>query len=100
MVEGGLTGPGSMSADRVILTGEYYIPGDTEVLVTGMPSSVHYGLGTATIGSLAVDYTASLSGSRFGGIGAAIAVTGVQPASGGLMISDRVIDKTDLFMGR
>jgi hypothetical protein len=66
--------------------------------VTGIPSSIDYRFGTAKIGELTVDYTPSLGGSGFDGIGAAITVIGTQPALGGSMLGDRVIDKTDLFL--
>jgi hypothetical protein len=57
-------------------------------------------LGTAMIGNLEVDYTPSLGGSGFEGIGAAITVIGTQPALGGIVIGDRVLDKTELFLAR
>jgi hypothetical protein len=76
-----------------------YVPGATEIFVTGIPSSINYSLGTARIGDLTIDYTPSLGGSGFGGMGAAITVIGTQPALGGTMLGDRVIDMTDLFLG-
>jgi hypothetical protein len=75
-----------------------YVPGATEVFVTGIPSSVDFGRGTARIGELEIDYTPSLGGRRFGGIGAAITVIGTQPALGGSMLGHRVIDQTGLFL--
>ncbi|MCH8867112.1 MAG: hypothetical protein IID58_09705, partial [Proteobacteria bacterium] len=97
-VYGDLYGPGQISASEVRVTDVRYIPGATEILVTGIPSSVNYELGIARIGNLTVDYTPSLGGSDFEGIGAAITVIGIQPALGGVMISDRVLDRTDLFL--
>jgi hypothetical protein len=97
-VSGSIAGAGIISADYVEVSGEPYVPGATEVFVTGVPSSVDYGLGTARIGNLTVDYTPSLGGAGFGGIGAAVSVIGIQPARGGIMLSDRVFDKTDLFL--
>ena len=76
-----------------------YVPGATEVFVTGIPSSVDWNLGTATIGGLTVDYTSSLGGSGFGGLGSAITVIGTQPARGGVMLSDRILDQTKLILG-
>ena len=98
MVSGRISGAGTIEAKAVTQTGRRYIPGASEVFVTGIPSSVDSRFGTAMIGELSVDYTSSLAGSNFEGIGAAITVIGTQPALGGAMISDRVLDKTDLFL--
>jgi hypothetical protein len=100
MVRGRISGAGAINADTVIKTRHRYIPGDSEVLITGIPTSVDFGRGTALVGGLKVDYTSSLGGSNFGGIGAAITVIGTQPALGGLMIGDRVLDRTELFLRR
>ena len=98
-VGGSIVGAGVINADRVEVSASRYIPGASEVFVTGIPSSINYKLGTARIGGLTVDYTPSLSGDGFGGIGAAITVIGIQPALGGVMLGNRVIDKTGLFLG-
>ena len=98
MVSGVVSRAGWIDADFVSASDQRYIPGATEILVTGIPSSVNYELGIARIGNLPVDYTPSLGGSDFEGIGAAITVIGIQPALGGIMISDRVLDRTDLFL--
>jgi len=98
MVSGRISGAGTINADAVIRTGHLYIPGASEVFVTGIPTSVDFGRGTALIGGLNVDYTPSLGGSDFEGIGAAITVIGTQPALGGKMIGDRVLDRTELFL--
>jgi hypothetical protein len=97
-VYGSIAGAGRIDATGVDISSEMYVPGATEVFVTGIPSSVNFARGTARIGSLDVDYTPSLGGSRFGGIGAAITVIGTQPAFGGAMLGDSVIDKTELFL--
>ena len=57
-------------------------------------------LGTATIGKLTFDYTPSLSSNSFEGIGAAITVIGTQPALGGIVLSNQVLDRTELFLNR
>jgi hypothetical protein len=100
MVSGRISGAGAIQAESIFQTGLQYTPGSSEVFVTGIPSSVDFGSGTAMIGELKVDYTPSLGGSGFEGIGAAITVIGTQPALGGIMISDRVLDKTELFLAR
>jgi len=97
-VYGDLFGPGQITASDIRVSDELYVPGATEVMVTGIPSSVDLLLGTARIGDLTIDYTPALGGSNFEGIGAAMTVIGIQPALGGVMISDRVLDKTDLFL--
>ena len=97
-VRGSLAGAGLINASEVLVSTEQYVAGSTQVSVTGIPSSIDYRFGTAKIGELTVDYTPSLGGSRFDGIGAAITVIGTQPALGGAMLGERVIDKTDLFL--
>jgi hypothetical protein len=98
-VSGAISGAGLITATEVAISPKGYVPGATEVFVTGIPSSVDFGLGTAQIGELTVDYTPSLGGSGFGGIGAAVTVIGTQPALNGTMLGDRVIDMTTLFLG-
>ena len=100
IVGGKISGAGTIQAHAVSRTGLQYTPGSSEVYVTGIPSSVDTRTGTAMIGELKVDYTPSLGGLGFEGIGAAITFIGTQPALGGIMISDRVLDKTELFLGR
>ena len=99
-VSGSVAGPGRINADVVALTNTPYVPGDTEIYVTGIPTSVDSTLGTATIGKLTFDYTPSLSGNNFEGIGAAITVIGTQPALGGIVLSNQVLDRTELFFTR
>jgi len=97
-VYGSISGAGTIEASDVDISRDSYVPGATRVSVTGIPSSVDFRTGTARIGGLTVDYTPSLGGSEFGGIGAAITVIGTQPALGGTMLGDRVIDMTRLFL--
>ena len=97
-VYGSIAGAGRIDATGFDISSETYVPGATEVFVTGIPSSVDFARGTALIGELEVDYTPSLGGSGFGGIGAAITVIGTQPSFGGAMLGDSVIDRTELFL--
>ena len=97
-VFGSIAGAGRIDATGIDMSPEMYVPGSTEIFVTGIPSSVNFARGTALIGELEVDYTPSLGGSGFGGIGAAITVIGTQPAFGGAMLGDSVIDRTELFL--
>jgi len=99
-VRGNISGAGIIDAQSVELTGKRYIPGASEVVVTGIPTSIDTRFGIALIGGLQVDYTASLGGPAFEGFGAAITVIGTQPALGGKMLGNRVLDKTDLFLDR
>jgi hypothetical protein len=97
-VQGSILGAGEIQLHQVFQIGTQYIPGSTEVFVTGIPSSVDSGLGLATIGDLEFDYTQSMGSPDFKGIGAAVTVIGIQPALGGKMIGSQVQDKTDLFL--
>ena len=97
-VQGSLSGAGMIAASNVFLSEELYVPGATQVFVTGIPTSIDASLGIATIGDLKVDYTSSIGRSDFDGIGAAVTVIGIQPALGGKMIGSQVQDKTELFL--
>ncbi len=99
MVYGALAGAGRLDATAVEVSPMQYVPGVSEVFVTGIPSSVDYARGMVRIGGLEVDYTPSLGGTGFGGVGAAVTVIGTQPALGGTMLGDSVIDRTELFLG-
>jgi hypothetical protein len=87
-VQGSVVGPGWLYADDVSVSNTLYVPGATEVFVTGMLSSVDRAAGTARMGGLTIDYTSSL------GAGSAPSemmwsFSGTRPASSGVMISDR-----------
>ena len=97
-VDGRISGAGMIDATAVHQTGVIYAAGGSEVFVVGIPTSVDYRLGVATIGGLQVDYTQSLAGSDMKEVGAVIAVIGTQPTLGGKMISSQVLDKTELFL--
>jgi hypothetical protein len=97
LVEGRILSAGKIMAEKIEVLYKQYTPGASGVFVTGIPSYVDYATGTAKIGELTIDYTPSLGTGKFGGIGAAISVYGTQPAPGGLMLSDQVIDMSDLF---
>ena len=98
MVSGRISGAGAIDGETVTHMGQRYIPGASEVYLTGMPTNVDARFGTAMIGELQIDYTPSMGGSDFEGIGAAITVIGIQPTLGGMMIGDRVLDQTELFL--
>ncbi|MGB5491818.1 MAG: hypothetical protein WBM76_13410, partial [Woeseiaceae bacterium] len=79
---------GWVYADDVSVSTKQYVPGATEVFVTGMLSSIDREIGTAQIGGLTIDYTASL-GSSSAPSGAIWSFRGVRPAERGVMLSDR-----------
>ncbi len=88
-VEGSIVGPGLLYADSVTVSSEQYVAGATEVFVTGILSSIDASTGTATLGTLRVDYTSSLASGRTSA-GVVWSFRGTQPSSQGVMLSDRV----------
>ena len=96
-VNGTIAGAGLIYSDQVTVSRDMYVPGATEVYVTGIPSSVDRAMGTAMIGALTVDYTPSLGNAGFTGIGDAISVSGTQPMPGGVMLSKRIFDQGKLI---
>ena len=97
---GYLAGAGQIDATGVDISAGMYIPGASEVYVTGIPSSIDYAVGSMRIGELNIDYTPSLGANDQGGMGAAITVYGTQPALGGTMLGETLIDKTEMFLGK
>ena len=87
-VQGSIAGPGWLYADVVSVSNTQYVPGATEVFVTGMLSAVDRAAGTAQMGALTIDYTASLGA---GGAPADVvwSFAGTRPVSNGVMVSDR-----------
>jgi hypothetical protein len=87
-VAGSVVSPGWLYADDVSVSANSYVPGATEVLVTGMLSSVDLALGTAQMGGLTIDYTSSLSSSDAPS-GPMWSFAGIRPETRGVMVSDR-----------
>ncbi len=87
-VEGSVVAAGWLYADGVSVSQDLYVPGATEVLVMGILSSVDLATGTAQIGGLTIDYTASL-GSADAPTGAIWSFGGTRPTSSGAMLSER-----------
>ena len=87
-VGGSVVSPGWLYADGVFVSVQQYVPGATEVFVTGMLSSVDLASGTAQMGDLTIDYTSSLSNAD-APAGAMWSFAGTQPAAQGMMLSDR-----------
>ena len=88
-VQGSVAGPGLLYADSITVSAEQYVPGATEVFVTGILSSIDVSTGTATLGDLQVDYTSSLSSGRTPA-GVLWSFRGTQPSNQGVMLSDEV----------
>ncbi len=87
-VEGSPISSGWYYADNVSVSSQSYIPGATEVFISGMMSSIDSMEGTAQMGGLTIDYTSSL-GSSTAPSGDMWSFRGTQPSMGGAMISDR-----------
>jgi hypothetical protein len=90
-VEGSVVAPGLLYADEVSVSGALYVPGATEVFVKGLLTSVDSDAGTAQLGDLTIDYTSSLGNGR-APEGAMWSFSGIRPAKGGVMISDKTAD--------
>ena len=75
-------------ADTVSVSDLSYVPGATEVFITGMMSSLDLMNGTAQMGGLTIDYTSSLGGSETPS-GDMWSFQGTLPSLGGSMISTR-----------
>ena len=87
-VNGSIVAQGWLYADDVFVSDELYVPGATEVLVSGMLTSVNLQNGTARMGRLTIDYTPSL-GSVAAPSRALWSFRGIMPSEHGLMISER-----------
>ena len=87
-VDGSIVSPGWLYADAVSVSANRYVPGSTEVFVSGMLSSINARNGTARMGNLTIDYTSSL-GSSDAPSGLMWTFLGTQPSTRGVMISDR-----------
>jgi hypothetical protein len=90
-VEGSIVSSGWLYADAVSVSGTLYVPGASEVFVTGLLTSVDAAAGTAQMGGLTIDYTSSL-GNGDGPRGSVWSFAGVRPRDNGVMISDRTVD--------
>jgi len=87
-VSGSVVSQGWLYADEVSVSTERYVPGATEVFVTGLLTSVDRKSGTAQVGGLTIDFTASL-GNSSAPSGAIWSFKGIRPAQRGVMLSDR-----------
>ena len=88
-VNGSVVSSGWLYADSISLSNEMYVPGATQVFVTGIPSNINPVLGQAKLGELTIDYTAAMSGGAIPS-GASLSFSGIQPVSRGLLVSNAV----------
>jgi hypothetical protein len=88
-VDGSIVSSGWLYADSVSVANGMYVPGATEVYVTGIPSEINPVLGQAQLGELTIDYTAAMSGGAIPS-GLSLSFRGIQPVNRGLLVSDAV----------
>jgi hypothetical protein len=88
-VDGSVVSSGWLYADSVSVANGMYVPGATEVYVTGIPSEIDSVLGQAKLGELTIDYTAAMSGGAIPS-GLSLSFRGIQPVNRGLLVSDAV----------
>lgn len=87
-VAGSIISSGWLYADGINVSSQLYVPGSTQVFVAGILSSIDRMNGTAQMGGLTIDYTASLGRSN---APSQIfwSFLGTRPGTTGVMISDR-----------
>ncbi len=90
-VIGDAKSPGGLTPKSVLRLHGTYIPGSTKVMLKGKVASVNTATGTLMIGRQLVDFTAALSGgSRVPAAGETVAVMGIQPAFGGVILASEI----------
>jgi hypothetical protein len=70
-----------------------YVPGATEVLLTGVVQKLHVSVGRAVVSGVSVDLTSLVSpdGSQVvPAVGSIVQIAGIQPVRGGLMLVDGI----------
>ena len=87
-VDGSVVSPGWLYADAIAVSDITYVPGATKVFVSGMLSEIDVSTGTARLGDLTIDYTASLAIGRAPS-GSMWAFAGTRPQSDGVLMSDQ-----------
>ncbi len=87
-VEGTAVTSGWYYADSVSISDARYVPGATEVFVSGILSGIDQANGTAQVGALTIDYAASL-GAADAPSGDLWSFHGTRPSLNGSMISTR-----------
>ncbi|HKJ19910.1 MAG TPA: hypothetical protein VJ993_04550, partial [Woeseiaceae bacterium] len=87
VVEGSVMGAGFLYADSVSISEVEYVPGATEVFVTGLLTEIDQSRGIARLGDLTIDYTPSL-GAGQAPSDVMWSFRGIRPVATGLMISE------------
>ena len=87
-VDGSVVSPGWLYADAISVSDITYVAGATKVFVSGMLSAIDVANGTARMGGLTIDYTASLA-NGIAPSGSMWSFAGTRPQSGGVLVSDR-----------
>ena len=95
-VGGAVIGAGEIAGGTVLRFNTPYIAGASDVIVSGIPTSVNSHNGEVSVGQLTADYTQALSGT-YQGIGGVVTLVGTQPVDGGKMLSRSVLDTTRVF---
>jgi hypothetical protein len=82
---------GGLSPKAVLKLNETYVPGSTKVMLKGKVGSVNAAMGTLMIGRQVIDFTSVLSSTGVTPVaGEVIAVVGIQPVSGGLILASEI----------
>jgi hypothetical protein len=87
-VFGSVSADGAFSVSGVQRLG-LYVPGATNIVVTGVVQKVNIALGRAVVGGLSVD-TTTLDQPDAIAVGSLVQVGGTQPVSGGLMLAQGI----------
>jgi hypothetical protein len=87
-VDGSVVSPGWLYADAISVSDISYVPGATKVFVSGMLTAIDVVNGTARMGGLTINYTATLGNGRAPS-GSMWSFEGTRPQSDGVMVSDR-----------
>jgi len=91
LVEGEEKTSGAVSVDAVIVLPESYVPGASQLLLTGVVSSVSSD-GQIHVGNLKVDITPTLtSNSTPIAVGDLVEITGTQPATQGVLLAQSLV---------
>ena len=90
-VFGSVNADGALAVSSVQSLG-FYVPGATNIVVTGVVQKVNPALGRATVGGLSVDTTAvtTIDQSEAVSVGALVQVAGTQPVGGGLLLAQGI----------
>jgi hypothetical protein len=90
-VTGAIDSKGSLRVKAMSLSGRQYVPGSTDVMLVGRVRTVNASLGTITVGSVQINYSAALAaGSLQFAPGQMVAIVGFQSAQGMPLIASSI----------